>query len=165
MAFWRFDDEGAVIKYDAWIPSLDDWIELVDGAPTTDPEYRSQTIQRVCGAADSLCNGKNKQWDSVEECIVDLSQRSYGTYNDAWGDNVVCRTIHVVLTQSRPEVRPPPWQSPSEPREPPLTLATQHHCPHVGPTGGGKCVEVPYPEDFLDDEGLYGEPVGETFTC
>ena len=103
-AFWKFDDEGAVIKYDAWISSLDDWVELVDGAPASDKNYQMQMIQQVCGTAMMTCTGPNAQWGSVEECIGDLSQRPYGSYSDAWGDNVVCRTIHLVLTQSRAEV-------------------------------------------------------------
>ncbi|SPO00356.1 uncharacterized protein DNG_03201 [Cephalotrichum gorgonifer] len=143
VAFWRFDGQGAVVKYDAWIPSLDRWIELIDGTPSTDPTYEMQTIQRVCATAQLTCSGPNQQWGSVEECVADLSQRKYGSYSNAWGDNIVCRTIHLVLTQARPD----------------------HHCPHVGPTGGGKCVDVPYPEDFLSDEDLYGDLVGETFTC
>lgn len=24
-AFWRFDDDGAVLKYDAWLPTLQQW--------------------------------------------------------------------------------------------------------------------------------------------
>ena len=124
IAFWRFDHEGAVIKYDAWIPSLDDWIELIDGAPTTNKQYEAQTIQRVCGAAQTMCTGNNTQWDNVQECVADLSQRPYGTYSEAWGDNIVCRTIHIVLTQSRPEVSLPPFSNELPPRrgvEPRLT--------------------------------------------
>jgi hypothetical protein len=35
----------------------------------------------------------------------------------------------------------------------------------VGPTGGGKCVDVTYPDDYFNDESLYGDPVGKTFMC
>lgn len=42
---------------------------------------------------------------------------------------------------------------------------TQIHCPHVGPTGGGKCIDVQYPTDYFSDESLYGEPAGQTFMC
>lgn len=66
-----------------------------------------QTIQRICRVTQLTCRGDNEQWGSVEECVADLSQRPYGRYSDAWGDNVVCRTIHLVLTQSRPDVSLP----------------------------------------------------------
>lgn len=60
-----------------------------------------------------------------------------------WGDNVVCRQIHLLLTNVRPEV----------------------HCPHVGPTGGGKCVDIEYSREYFDDAQLFGAPEGEVFTC
>lgn len=41
----------------------------------------------------------------------------------------------------------------------------QVHCPHVGPTGGGKCVDVAYPLQYFNDQALYGEPLGQTFKC
>ena len=36
---------------------------------------------------------------------------------------------------------------------------------HVGPTGGGKCVDWPYNEGYFDDELLFGNPTGQTFIC
>ena len=41
----------------------------------------------------------------------------------------------------------------------------QVHCPHVGPTGGGKCVDISYPHDYFEDEDLYEDRIGETFMC
>ncbi|CAI4214379.1 unnamed protein product [Parascedosporium putredinis] len=116
VAFWKFDDEGAVIN---------------------------QSIQSICAVTQATCRGANQQWSSIEECISVLSQKDYGRYQNAWGDNIVCRTIHIVLTQLRPEV----------------------HCPHVGPTGGGKCIQHEYPDNYFNDVELYDEPVGDTFMC
>ncbi|KAK4152410.1 hypothetical protein C8A00DRAFT_16286 [Chaetomidium leptoderma] len=143
VAFWRFDKQGAVLKYDAWIPNLNSWVETTTGAYVADPHFRAGSIQQICAATQMRCNGANTQWDSVEECVATLSKKTYGSYDEAWGDNVVCRTIHLVLTQVRPDV----------------------HCPHVGPTGGGKCVDVAYPENYFADEMLYDQPTGETFMC
>ena len=43
---------------------------------------------------------------------------------------------------------------------------SQAHCPHVGPTGGGKCVDEPYEEGyFTSDEALFGRPAGQNFIC
>lgn len=39
------------------------------------------------------------------------------------------------------------------------------HCPHVGPTGGGKCVDIDYSTDYFDDERLFKAPLGSVFTC
>ncbi|KAL2268279.1 hypothetical protein VTJ83DRAFT_3125 [Remersonia thermophila] len=143
IAFWRFDKTGAVVKYDAWISNLNSWVEATNGAPLSDPQFRAGTIQQVCRTTMERCRGPNAQWGSFDECVDALSSKPYGTYDNAWADNVVCRTIHLVLTGVRPDV----------------------HCPHVGPTGGGKCIDVPYPENYFSDEALYGDPVGETFSC
>lgn len=38
------------------------------------------------------------------ECIATLLAKPFGTFDETWGDNIVCRLVHVVLTQVRPEV-------------------------------------------------------------
>jgi len=144
VAFWRFDSQGTVAYYDAWIPNLHSWVELTNGgAPVSDPQFQASSITQICTLTQLRCHGENRQWDSIEQCIADLSQKPYGNYDEAWGDNIACRSIHLVLTQVRPDV----------------------HCPHVGPTGGGKCVNAPYAERYFSDESLFGSPSGETFVC
>lgn len=69
-----------------------------------------------------------------------------GNFDEAWGDNVVCRSIHLMLTVVRPEV----------------------HCPHVGPVGGSppdnyKCVDIDYSLDYFDDQQLFGSD--HRFVC
>lgn len=104
VAFWRFDKQGAVLKYDAWIPNLNSWFEATTGAQVSDPEYRASSIEQICGATQMRCHGANTQWDSIGECVHELSKKRYGTYDEAWSDSIVCRTIHLVLTQVRPDV-------------------------------------------------------------
>jgi len=41
---------------------------------------------------------------SVDDCVNILSGRNFGNYDEVWGDNVICREIHLVLTQIRPIV-------------------------------------------------------------
>ena len=104
IAFWKFDDRGAVLKYDAWIPNLNDWIVAGLGISISSPQVDTQSIQQLCAATQQRCTGSNTQWSSIDECISTLSQKPYGNYDEAWGDNIVCRTIHLVLTQVRPQV-------------------------------------------------------------
>ncbi|KAK4208980.1 hypothetical protein QBC37DRAFT_443604 [Rhypophila decipiens] len=144
IAFWKFDDKGAVLRYDAIIPNLNAWVILATGVPVFGPtEAQLASIQQICFITMSRCHGPNQQWDSMEQCVETLSRKPYGNYDEAWGDNIACRSIHLVLTQTRPD----------------------HHCPHVGPTGGGKCIDVNYPDDYFNDQELFGDPVGETFMC
>jgi hypothetical protein len=78
--------------------------------------YQTATIQNVCTRAQAVCTGANTQYASITDCISQLTAKPYGTFADAWSDTVVCRILHVVLAAVDPTV----------------------HCPHVGPTGGGK---------------------------
>ncbi len=104
VAFWRFDEEGAVLKYDAWIPNLNSWVQSATAADPADPQVRASSIQNICGGTQDICRGANAQWNSIEECITTLSQKEYGSYDEAWGDNIVCRSIHLVLSQVNPDV-------------------------------------------------------------
>lgn len=104
MAFWKFDKHGAVLKYDAWIPNLNNWIEASTGAQISNSQFRTQSIQQICAVTQTRCTGPNTQWESIDECASVLSQKAYGNYDEAWGDNIVCRSIHLVLTQVRPDV-------------------------------------------------------------
>jgi hypothetical protein len=75
-----------------------------------------------------------------------MATKPFGSYDEVWGDNVVCRNIHVLLTHVRPAV----------------------HCPHVGPNGGAppnnyKCVNINYTTSYFDDRSLFGN--SETFNC
>ncbi|KAH0552933.1 hypothetical protein GP486_006869 [Trichoglossum hirsutum] len=143
VAFWRFDECGAVLKYDAWIPNLNTWLEVNDVFSITDPQFQAGSIQSICAVSQQRCVGKNTQWTSMDDCVSTLSSKPYGNYDEAWGDNIACRSIHLVLTGIRPDV----------------------HCSHVGPTGGGKCVDFPYQLRYFSDQAIFGDPQGGTFQC
>ncbi|KAJ7184890.1 hypothetical protein C8R46DRAFT_984001 [Mycena filopes] len=140
-AFWYFDKHGAVLRYDAWVPSLDRFVPAFHGYDIYNPARMNTTIEQVCGLQAQTCVGDNTVYASMADCVQTLSGKPFGRMDEAWGDNVVCRTIHVLLTKFRPAV----------------------HCPHVGPTGGGKCVDVAYNDVFFNDEVLFGREV--SFKC
>jgi len=104
VSFWKFDKDGAVLKYDTWIPNLNAWIEASTGIPISNPQLEAGTLQQLCAVTQQRCTGSNTQWTSVDQCVSTLSQKPFGNYDEAWGDNIVCRTIHLVLTQVRPQV-------------------------------------------------------------
>ena len=106
VAFWRFDKDGAVLNYDAWIPNLSSWIETTTAIDVDNAAIRAASIEQICGGTQMRCTGANTQWNSVEECVATLSAKEYGSYDEVWGDNIVCRSIHLVLTQLRPDVSP-----------------------------------------------------------
>ncbi|KIV98946.1 uncharacterized protein PV09_09331 [Verruconis gallopava] len=150
IAFWRFDTTGRIIAYDAWIPNLQNFVGKI-----TDPSVgiysgggyvpsttdMTTTEGQICQLQAQFCTGGNQVYSSVDECIGVLMSKPYGTFDEAWGDNVVCRRVHVLLTPLRPAV----------------------HCAHVGPTGGGKCVDPNYNDVYFDDEELFGS--NSIFQC
>ncbi|KAL8683453.1 MAG: hypothetical protein Q9186_000608 [Xanthomendoza sp. 1 TL-2023] len=147
IAFWEFDKRGAVIKYDAWIPSLRLFANIVAGRGSTveplPPAAQAAAIQGVCGTVQSLCKGNNTQYDSLDDCAKTLTAKPFGDGDNIWSDSVNCRQVHLLLARIRPDI----------------------HCPHVGPSGGGKCVDVQYDDGYLDDQVLFGKPEGQNFVC
>lgn len=80
----------------------------------------------------------------MTDCVDVLYTKRFGIVDELWGDDVVCRFVHVLPARIRPQV----------------------HCPHVGPTGGGKCVEVQYDEVYFEDDQASFEGVGDQiFLC
>lgn len=100
VAFWKFDHAGAVLEYEAWIPSLRQYVAASSMVPTTN----AQVIQQLCGATQQLCTGPNKQYTSVQDCITVLSRKPFGDTDNLWNDNVSCRTVHIQLARIRPSV-------------------------------------------------------------
>lgn len=89
--------------------------------------YEAQ-IQGICQAAAFFCTGPNEQYNDLAECVDFLRSLPVGDWDAADQDNLTCRTLHTLLVPLRPAV----------------------HCPHIGRTGGGKC--VPHPPNALFNE-------------
>ena len=103
IAFWRFDDQGAVLYYDAWFTNLNDYTALLYGT-APNPTYDSAVIESLCTEAEVLCTGNNMQYTSKEDCVSTLSAKPFGEWDEAWGDNIVCRILHILLAKLRPDV-------------------------------------------------------------
>ncbi|KAK3051286.1 hypothetical protein LTR09_007682 [Extremus antarcticus] len=141
IAFWKFDSSGAVLRYAAWI------------AATTGIEFSNVVVDHaapaaLCPVIQQRCTGGNRQYFDTLTCNTALQLKPFGSSDEAWGDDIVCRAIHLVLTQVGPEV----------------------HCPHVGPKGGEapdnyECVDIDYSEEYFDDAALFAPPLGAVFTC
>lgn len=100
VAFWKFDDAGAVLEYEAWIPSLRLYVNSSSPVQPTN----AQVIQQLCGVTQNLCTGPNEQYSSVEDCIAVLSKKPFGDTDNLWADNVSCRGLHILLARIRPSV-------------------------------------------------------------
>ena len=165
VAFWRFDSNGLVTLYDAWIPNLQKWAAIEIGVDPSSLTVQALASTELCPTIQQRCTGSNQQYSSTAACIAQLELKPFGDFDEVWGDNLVCRTIHLLLTLVRPEVCCAPTKLISTSGW--LTSA-QVHCPHVGPNGGAapnnyKCVNIDYSYYYFDDLQLFG--VAEPFKC
>ncbi|KAF7340322.1 Secreted protein [Mycena venus] len=132
-----FDDEGLVTQYDAilyrssalfasiWPKVAKAVIKELNLPPNTSDTVALQTRAAldVCSAHESYCLGDNQQYNSTKDCMdfvlntIPLGEVWQGGQNTAF-----CRYIHTPMLSLRPAV----------------------HCPHVGPSGGGMCIEHTY---------------------
>ena len=105
VAFWKFDQSGAVEAYEAWLPSLQSYTNLLYGRSTVNETVDTQMIRHLCANVQDTCKGADQQYSSREECQAQLKRKPFGNWNAVWGDNVICRTLHVLLAKRRPDVR------------------------------------------------------------
>ncbi|TLD18695.1 hypothetical protein E2P81_ATG11605 [Venturia nashicola] len=139
IAFFKFNEKGEVIAYDAWIPNLQRWTEIANGVNFGSSVVGWGLPVALCPEINKRCKDTNKQFQSTTDCVSKLEAKPTGSFDEAWGDNMVCRLIHFQLTIVRPEI----------------------HCPHVGPKGGAppknfKCVNTSYDDSYTDDVALFG---------
>ncbi|KAK6527662.1 hypothetical protein TWF694_004642 [Orbilia ellipsospora] len=168
--FWHFNDQGQVDYYDLNIPALGDFTGILQGVDFSSQLVQLLATKEVCAGAQAACTGANTQYypnngvsvNSILKslgisllnlsliqqldlgsldlgglnCFAQLTKKPFGDFNKLWSDSVVCRVVHLMLAVIDPV----------------------DHCPHVGPTGGMKCVNYGYEDRlFLSDAALFGD--------
>ncbi|KAI8469053.1 MAG: hypothetical protein J3K34DRAFT_522429 [Monoraphidium minutum] len=109
------------------------WSEAVRGLnypATNTPEVQGVNIDLICRAHQASCRGANQQYETVDTCKAFMvSIDALAPIHRLAGNNVACRMFHARYIDVDPDV----------------------HCPHIGPSGGGKCTEdLPYTPDKVD---------------
>jgi len=87
----------------------------------------------LCAAHAAYCTGPNAQWPSIAACTASL--RATPVRPPAWrlaGNNLYCRLFHARFISVDPGT----------------------HCPHVGPSGGGKCTDDPLSYAYANVDAL-----------
>lgn len=136
---FNFDQNGLINQTDIVFPNLGAGVDTIDDGTLiplelepgvvvnlTKPVY---SIYGTCSILVQTCVGANLQYDSFEACVGFMLSIDYGTFDRAFSNTYVCRSVHALLTLLRPQI----------------------HCPHAGPTGGGICVDTPYEIFYTDD--------------
>lgn len=94
------------------------------------PQIARTMATGICDVHDKYCTGENQQYQSSAECLDFLTTAiRFGREYEVGRNTLVCRSDHQKMAQYRPSV----------------------HCPHIGPTGGGMCVDdQTYEEKVLE---------------
>ncbi|KAF2405160.1 hypothetical protein EJ06DRAFT_525706 [Trichodelitschia bisporula] len=122
--------QGQVVEYDAtfrWFQFFfDNFLGLaMPLLGTTTPQQTITILQPliatgICRTHTEYCTGENQQYDNATDCFNFLSAKTrFGTAYELGRDTLLCRMVHENMIPYRPEV----------------------HCPHIGPSGGGMCVD------------------------
>lgn len=120
---FTFNDKNKIVSFDLSIP----YLGMFD---QTSLAMQQAVIASVCQRHGQTCQGPNQQFSSTQECVSFLSSIAFGSWNRVNSNSVVCRQFYSTLG---------------------VTTAPDVYCPAVGPTGGGRCVDVPYGSYFVTD--------------
>jgi len=94
--FWRFNAAGEVINYDLDLIQLNDFTSQLTSSNYSNPVQQAISIAGLCQQTQERCTGANKQYNSIPECIQDITAKPFGTFDNVWSDTAVCRLIHVL---------------------------------------------------------------------
>ncbi|KAI9927538.1 hypothetical protein ASPWEDRAFT_140773 [Aspergillus wentii DTO 134E9] len=128
----KFNADGKISQYDAtfrWFAYLVDAlvetvIESTNNNATTATEavgfVTDVLAANICEQHEAHCTGDNQQYENKDQCYEYLTQQTrFGKSYELGRDTLLCREVHQHMVQYRPE----------------------EHCPHIGPSGGGYCVD------------------------
>ncbi|KAL6077696.1 hypothetical protein QOT17_002168 [Balamuthia mandrillaris] len=112
--------------------------QAINDIDPTDPEQLARHRQSLCGALQLQCTGANAQFESFESCMEFMSALPYGGFYHNDRNTTSCRTLHLALQRISP-------------------LSAERHCPHSGPSGGGKCISKTGPYYYTEEQTRYDQ--------
>lgn len=126
-----WDHQGKIAQYDAtfrWFSWLLDVLFERAGSELfhcTDPEEVQRLLggvisETICETHEEFCLDQDQQYKDYEECVGFLTEEvRFGKAYELGRDTLLCREVHEHMVRYRPG----------------------EHCPHIGPSGGGYCVD------------------------
>jgi hypothetical protein len=122
--------EGQVLQYDATFRWFQYLVDTLIGAAmpllnATTPQQTIGILQQalssgICNTHQTYCTGSNQQYSNFTDCFSFLTKTiRFGAAYELGKNTLLCRMVHENMIPFRPEV----------------------HCPHIGPSGGGMCVD------------------------
>lgn len=129
--FYRFNSDDLIVSLDLDILNIG---AVLDVYPT--PEIQNATIINLCktlvltpGFCSNPATDPDGHYTDVDDCVEFFHSVPFGSWTRGNSNTVICRMLHTILTAFRPF----------------------EHCPHVGKTGGHKCVDMPYSDFYVKD--------------
>jgi len=124
-----WDERGQVVQYDVtfrWFQYLLDTILTAVKERFHLPTEQGATAylqehiaMAICTTHDRHCKGTDAQYSGYDSCMAFLTEQRFGKAYELGADTLLCRMLHQSMVPARPQV----------------------HCPHIGPSGGGMCVD------------------------
>lgn len=139
--FITWDEDGRITQYDATFKWFDYMLQSFLGyagkklgtssAAETVALLTATLSKSICQIHDKHCTGANQQYDDNAACVDFLTNKTrFGQGYELGLNTLLCRSVHQQMVQYRPDV----------------------HCPHIGPSGGGMCVDdESYEDKVLED--------------
>lgn len=130
--WFAFNAQEEIIAYDTsfrWFTWLFD--DILRGLKIHEPDvthadslvsaFKSILVRQICDTATEYCSEPHTiQYESHSQCVDFLNQQvRLGSSYEFGMDTILCRSLHQLMLPLRPLV----------------------HCPHIGPAGGGMCVD------------------------
>jgi len=133
---WQFNSDNLIKYFDITIKNFAQFFVAI-GVDFRNPAHVSQQIATTCATYAQYCNSTtdpNGYYANTTDCTNFLNAIPVGSPDDMMDMNSTwCRDVHSMMVFIRPQV----------------------HCPHVGRSGGDKCIPVSY-QSFYDFP--YGVP-------
>ncbi|KAJ5330246.1 hypothetical protein N7476_000029 [Penicillium atrosanguineum] len=135
----EWDAGGKIIQYDAVFRLFDYLVDFLIGdvakkinATSSDQAvaYVSDLLAKtICATHEQYCTGSNQQYTDTAACYEFLTKDvRFGKSYELGKNTLLCREVHEHMVHYRPGI----------------------HCAHIGPTGGGYCVDdMTYPQTVL----------------
>jgi len=82
VAFWRFNEKGEVMQYDAWIPNLAAWTKAANGVNFDNAFIQTATAAALCPTIQQRCTGRNSQFSNLLSCVYYLESKPFGSFDE-----------------------------------------------------------------------------------
>eukprot|EP01125_Pyxidicula_operculata_P002392 TRINITY_DN1226_c0_g1_i1.p1 TRINITY_DN1226_c0_g1~~TRINITY_DN1226_c0_g1_i1.p1 ORF type:complete len:383 (-),score=45.80 TRINITY_DN1226_c0_g1_i1:22-1170(-) len=143
-SIWRFTPDNKVIEFNNVQPyyskSLREGLSRAYIGGFHNETYQLRVIDQTCELHTRYCLGSNMQYTNKTDCVDFLRKMrdnyAFGEPDVEVGNNVICRRRHATLTVVNPDT----------------------HCVHVGPSGGGQCIDTPTSDLYVPYAPFVSDP-------